>query len=275
MKKWVHVVFVVFMATTLAAGVSAGVTNTGMGSVGPQGHHVLSQQQLLQSGVLYAPSEDDDPVFRAAIAAITGGAVDYFDARAGTPDLATLQGYHCVYTWANAAFADNVLFGDRLANFVDGGGSVVLGAFSAYTSGNYLSGAIMGPGYSPVTGGMNHFSTSAYAGDGTTAIHAGVAAYDSYFRDILTLQGSGLQDGSYVDGEIAHAYRPDFRVIYSNGLGVEGLQGTGDWPLLIANACFAAAPAPEVEAIPATRTLGLLILLAVLAGAGVLVLRRL
>ena len=133
----------------MTGGPAAATTNTGKAGGGPLGNHVLSEQQVLQSGILYAPSEDDDPAFRAAVAAITGGAVDYFDARAGTPDLATLQGYHCVYTWANSAFADNVLFGDRLANFVDSGGSVVLGAFSAYTTGNYLSGAIMGARVQP------------------------------------------------------------------------------------------------------------------------------
>lgn len=35
--------------------------------------------------VLYAPSEEDDPDYRAAIAAFTGGTADYFDARVATP----------------------------------------------------------------------------------------------------------------------------------------------------------------------------------------------
>ena len=69
--------------------------------------------------LLYAPAEADDAAYRAAIAAELGGAVDYFDARTGTPDLALLQNYACVYTWVNSPYANNVLFGDNLADFVD------------------------------------------------------------------------------------------------------------------------------------------------------------
>lgn len=190
--------------------------------------------------ILYAPSEDDDPTLRAAISTITGAAVDYFDPRSATPTLAELSAYGCVMTWANYGYLDRTAFGDNLADFVDGGGSVVMGAFTAYAIGNSLGGRVMTPGYSPVTGGSNHFSSSSYAGDGTTLIHDGVVSYTSLFRDFLTLQVPGVQDGSFLDGEIATAYRPDFRVIYANGAG--GFQlGTGandpDWPLLIANAC--------------------------------------
>jgi len=68
----------------------------------------------------------------------------------------------------------------------------------------------MTAGYSPVTspGGANHYSLSAYVGDGTTSLHAGVLAYDCQFRDILVLQGAGVADGHYADGEIALAYGP-------------------------------------------------------------------
>jgi hypothetical protein len=198
--------------------------------------------QDLSSGhrMLYAPSEADDPAYRAAIAALTGGTVDYFDARAGTPDAALLSGYDCVYTWANYPYADRDLFGDRLADYVDAGGKAVLGVFCTFTLGNSLGGRIMTPGYSPVTSpaGNNHFAASPYAGDGTTCLHRRVFAYDQFYRDVLVLQGGGLRDGSYVDGEIALAYRPDRRVVYLNGEGNARLGGgTGDWPQLVANAC--------------------------------------
>jgi hypothetical protein len=143
-----------------------------------------------------------------------------------------------VYTWPNVPYADPVLMGDRLADYVDAGGHVVLGVFCTFTTGAPLGGRIMTPGYSPVTSpaGTNHFVLSAYAGDGTTCLHHGVTAYDCLFRDVLVTQGAGVVDGRYADGEIAHAYRPDRRVVYSNGLGSPG-GGGGDWPRLIANAC--------------------------------------
>lgn len=239
------------------------------------GHHVLTQGLAPSQGpcaFLYAPSEDDDPALRAAIAAITGSTVDYFDARAATPTLAQLAPYCCVYTWANASYADNVAFGDVLADFVDQGGAVVLGVFCTYTSGNYLAGRIMTSGYCPVTGGTNHFSTSSYAGDGTSLIYDGVSAFTADYRDILTLQGTGIQDGTYLDGEMAHAYRPDFAVIYSNGPASTLSGSTGDWPLLITNACEAlGGPAASI---PTTNEWGMIIFALVIAGSAVLILRK-
>jgi hypothetical protein len=245
MKQLATLFVVVALAVVTASG-WAGTRNTGGSEpAGTTGQNVITPvAQRAGETILYAPSEEDDPALRAAIAAFTGGTVDYFDTRAATPDVATLQGYDCVYTWANYAFLDMVGFGNNLADAVDGGTVVILGAFTSYTSGNHLEGRIMTAGYCPVTDptGSNHFVTANYSGDGTTAIHTGVTMYECTFRDYLTLQSPGLQDGSYLDGEIAHAYRPDFKVIYSNGSGAVQLACTGDWARLIANACQAGVP---------------------------------
>ena len=259
----------------LASSIAMGQTNTGA-PASPPSPNDISANRGASFSILYAPSEADDATYRADIAAAAGGSaiVDYFDATAGTPDAALLDSYDCVYTWANQAYSDQVLFGDRLADYVDAGGRVVLGVFTTYTSGNFLAGRIMTDGYSPVDSptGNNHFSLESYAGDGTTQIHAGVTAYDSQFRDILELQGSGIQDGSYTgDAEIAHAYRPDFGVVYSNGSGASQLGGGGDWPLAIANACQAIG-LPEATSVPALSRTGLIILVLLMATlAGVLV----
>ncbi len=205
------------------------------------GQHSLTDVPMGGISILYAPSEADDAAFRSAIAAATGGTVDYFDASVGTPDAATLNSYDCVYTWTNFAYADNMLFGDNLADYNDGGGNVVLGAFTTYTSGNFLDGRIMDPGYSPVVGGTNWFISSSYAGDGTTSIYDGVTSFECTFRDILNLQGDGTQDGSYLDGEIAHAYNGAGDVVYSNGSGAVQLGCTGDWAQLVANSCMGVA----------------------------------
>lgn len=240
MKTWITLT-TAFIILFAAQGV-AQVGNTGRQyDPSTAGQHVLTAPEASRTGesILYAPSQDDDPVFRAAVAAITGGPVDYFDSRVATPDAGLLNSYDCVYTWADFAFLDNVAFGDNLADFVDVGGSVILGGFSTYTSGNSMSGRIMTAGYCPVISptGDNHFTDSDYAGDGVTQIHDGVTAYASVYRDILALQGAGMQDGSYLDSEIAHAYRPDFKVIYSNGNGAAQYPSSGDWPILVANAC--------------------------------------
>ena len=195
------------------------------------------------SRILYAPSESDDAVYRAAISAAAGGAVvDYFDARNATPDSVLLSTYDAVHTWANYAFFDSIGFGNNLATFNDAGGHVVMGSFCTYTNGNSLSGAIMSPSYSPVWSptGSNHFTSSLYNGDGTTCIYAGVTSFDSIFRYVLAPQGSGIVDGTTADGEIAHAYRPlpgtgAGVIVYSNGAGGVQLSPTGDWAILVAN----------------------------------------
>lgn len=203
--------------------------------------------------ILYAPSEGDDPGYRAAISAAAGGAtVDYFDTRVATPNIATLLQYDAVYTWVNFAYANNVAFGDVLANYNDNGGNVVLGVFCTYTSGNSLSGAIMTPAYCPVDSplGNNHFSVSNYVGNGTTCIYNGVAGLASQFRDFLVTQGSGTVDGTYADGEICHAYRSasgagQGDVVYSNGSGAAQLPGSsGEWGAAVGNSCACGVGGP-------------------------------
>jgi hypothetical protein len=244
--KATRIVVVAVIVLALAGVGAAATRNTGAaGGPAPTGQNVITPpDQRVGETILYAPSEADDPVLRSAIAAITGGTVDYFDASTGTPDAQTLQGYDCVYTWANYPFADPTGYGNNLAAAVDGGTVVILGAFCTYTSGNSLGGAIMTAPYSPVysPSGSNHFLTSNYAGDGTTPIYNGVTTFECMFRDILAVQGSGVADGHYQDGEIAHAYRPDFKVIYSNGSGATQLGCTGQWAQLIANACQVGVP---------------------------------
>ena len=96
----------------------------------------------------------------------------------------------------------------------------------------------MPPVYTPTN--TNHYSSSSYASDGTTELHYLVSSYACTYRDDLALQGAGIIDGTYLDGEIAHAYRPDYRVIYSNGGGESAMGGTGDWARVVANTCSTA-----------------------------------
>jgi hypothetical protein len=212
-----------------------------------------------QGAVLHAYSENDDAAYRAALSALIGQPVDYFDTRGGTPTLAQLSAYSAVMTWANYSHADRVALGDVLADYVDAGGRVILSAFSTYTSGNSLGGRIMTSGYSPVAspGGSNHFSSSSYAGDGTL-FYTGVGSLDFTYRDYLAVQGGGLVDGHYGDGEILVAYRPDYAVFYMNGTAHGVLGGTGDWVPLEANLILS-------NAIPEPATV-------VLLGAGLLAL---
>lgn len=191
---------------------------------------------------LPAPADGDDAAFRGAIAAITGGPVDYHEAGSSTPSLVELQaGWDCVFTHPNFNYADSLGFGDTLASYVDGGSSVVLGIATDFAPSVGLSTSmVMQAAYAPVTtsGDVTYGPTATYVGDGTTLIHDGVVAYDApIFDSGVMLQGGGVADAIFDNGAIAVAYRPDFKVVYVNGTGNISFGPTGDWPRLVANAC--------------------------------------
>ena len=185
-------------------------------------------------GILYAPTNPDNADFRAALAAMTGTFVDYYDPRAGTPTLEDIQDYCMILTWGNYAYADAVAFGDVLADFVDGNGKVVLGQWTYHTTQtNWLEGRIMEPGYCPIT--ATGYTGGTYAGDGTDCIHCAVGTYASDYRDQCTVAAGAVSDGTFAeDGLLAVAWRADRRVYYSPG-NTGGDFGTGDWARLTAN----------------------------------------
>ncbi|WP_321472230.1 PEP-CTERM sorting domain-containing protein [uncultured Paludibaculum sp.] len=201
-----------------------------------------------EAAYLIMPSDPDNAAFRSLVAGFLGEAVDYYDASAGTPTVTELQAYKGVFTWTNSTYSNSTLLGDNLAAYVDGGGRVVLGAFTTYASGSHLGGAIMTSAYSPVTSptGSNAFISDSYSGDGVTSLWTGVASYGAFYRDNVILQGTGILDGTFADGSIAAAYRPDGLVVYLGGM--ETLtQTTGDSARLLANALqgVSAAEVPE------------------------------
>ena len=198
--------------------------------------------------ILYAVASNDTPAFRADIAALTGGTVDYVNASIATPTLAELEAsYDCVFTHPNSSYNNGMAFGTALRDFVDGGGNVVLGIATGFAPPTGLAGSpIMATDYSPVsTAGSVNFAAHTYAGDGVSILHDGVAAYGLNLIDNgVVLQGEGISDGTYANGTIATAYRPDFKVVYVNGTGSSEFGANGDWARLIANACGAGFVAP-------------------------------
>jgi hypothetical protein len=229
----------------MAFGVMAGSPAFALTNLGSSASAVFEGNDITPdlggSRVLYAPSESDDAGYRAALAAQIGGSCDYFDARFSTPSTSFMHdNYDCVMTWANYAYFDNNAFGNNLADFVDQGGHVVLGAFAAYTSGNFLSGRIMSdPAYCPVAGGLNHFSLSFWDGsDPDCCVHSGITSYGTTYRDYLTLDGPGATIcGRYQDGEIANAVNAAENVVYANGAGGYPLFPSGQDAARCGNAC--------------------------------------
>ena len=200
------------------------------------------------TSLLYAPSQPDDSTYRSAISTLTADTVDYFDPRASTPTLAALQLFDVVFTWANYSYSDNVAFGDVLADYVDNGGRVILGQWTAPTAGNYLAGRIMTAGYSPAYATAQGGSTT-YSGDGTSVLFQGVGSFNVDYSDDIFLQGLGIADGTFTNGNVVLAYQPDFSVIYISGL-MAPVYISGDYAQLIANAVNASSiPEPTTLAL--------------------------
>jgi hypothetical protein len=238
MKKTLLSVFAV-AALLVATGANAAMTNLGVEGTVVFSGHVISEPTGGFRG-LYAPSEADDATFRGSLAAASGGTWDYWDTRVSTPTASDLSAYDCVMVWANYAFLDPVGFGNNLADYVDAGGHVVLGAFCAYTAGNSLSGRIMtDASYAPVTGGFNKFALQSWSGDFPgDCVHSGVTGYSATYRDILTLRSGATLAGTYLDGNIAQARNAANNVSYANGAGgfpIDG--GSAAWAQVVANAC--------------------------------------
>ena len=69
-----------------------------------------------------------------------------------TPTLVELQQYDAVILWSDYSYADPTTFGNNLADYMDGGGGVVVAVFSLYSSpGIGIGGRIVDDGYLPFT----------------------------------------------------------------------------------------------------------------------------
>ena len=82
---------------------------------------------------MYSDSDGAPTQFVAELTAEPGiASVATFDAFAGTPTLGDLQQYDIVVPFSNSPFADAVVLGNNMADYVDGGGIVVQQGFSFY-----------------------------------------------------------------------------------------------------------------------------------------------
>jgi hypothetical protein len=81
--------------------------------------------------------------------------VTFEDWSVTTPTLEHLQDYGCVYTWSNYDYANGATLGDRLADYVDQGGTVVISDF-CWTAKWGLHGRIQtDENYAPLTSDGN------------------------------------------------------------------------------------------------------------------------
>src|SRR5207237_63643 len=120
-------------------------------------HHVL---------IVYADTVVPTTLGNQILALLSSGAtVVYSNALSAIPSLAQLQRYDVVVPFSNYPFnssADQITMGDNLADYIDGGGSVVAFNFDWHESTYAIQGRWLSGGYSP----YNNLHTT-YWVDGT------------------------------------------------------------------------------------------------------------
>lgn len=138
-----------FVAAVLAAGCSGDPGPEG--PAGPPG----GPGAPLPIKALFAGSEPLDTLQALAVDAFSmallplGSEINVVDVTDSIPPLSFLQLYDAILVWTTAAVSDPTALGDRLAEFVDAGGGVVIGQM-AFVDGMELLGRIVSAGYSPL-----------------------------------------------------------------------------------------------------------------------------
>lgn len=143
--------------------------------------------------------------------------VSIINAGLETPDASTLSMFDAVFVWSNFDFDDSVTLGDRLADYVDAGGGVVLAVFattsdvqSRFLAGRWFSGGYdviddqMGNDAGPATLGTVHLPAHPLAA-GVSQLDGGTAS----FRPSTTQLNGGTLVASWSDGSPLIAFRDD------------------------------------------------------------------
>jgi hypothetical protein len=93
---------------------------------------------------------------------LPGTTVQSYDARTTPPALSTLQQYNAIITWGNNVYSTSTTWGDRLADYIDAGGTVIIATFATNNGESYSPGGrFVTGGYMPDT----YSSHTSYSGN--------------------------------------------------------------------------------------------------------------
>ena len=110
-------------------------------------------------------SNQGDADFTAFLPALRGipgvAVVDTFNSSGATPSEATFAGYDLVVETGDSFYDDPALYGDRLANYIDAGGTVIQFAYDNWDqTGAHPEGRFQSDGYPPFIPGPNDNMTT-------------------------------------------------------------------------------------------------------------------
>jgi hypothetical protein len=151
------------------------------------------------------------------------------------PALATLQTYDVVIAWTSCTPTDSAGWGNVLADYVDGGGHLVLASFSWFGPSTDFDGRIAGPGYSPFDSGLTRLGSNPLGTyDALHPLMAGVLSVTSSFRNNVTLDPGATLVASWADGVPFTAVNEACNIVGINAY--PGSSWTGDLMKVFVNA---------------------------------------
>ena len=151
--------------------------------------------QRLSAAALLVYSDNSDWVndvkSKIEATAVLDAPLTLFDAGAVTPSLRTLQLYDCVLVWSNFAFDDAIVLGDNLADYVDGGGGVVVMTFANAGESLDIDGRWEAGGYDPITPLSQTQNTQLTLGAKQQPSHPVLAHVQSFDGGSSSFHGTG------------------------------------------------------------------------------------
>lgn len=160
---------------------------------------------------------------------------DEFNAYTGTPELDMMLGYDIVLVSSDSWFDDNVLLGNRLAQYVDEGGMLCVMQATMSSGGAWaLAGNIITPAYLPLTIASYTFENAVISSFVDHPITDGLESINSVIYSHSAVQGEGVSLGNYDTGYPFAAYNPNKPVVALNIFPVNDNWG-GDLMQLMEN----------------------------------------
>jgi len=146
-----------------------------------------------------------------------------------TPSLAYMRKFDAVIAVADGPWADSEAVGNRLADYVDAGGKVILMGAALFPEAGFnqhssaLGGRITSPDYAPVAAaGPVVWNFGAEFADDPITEGLTVNLFSQWAMNVTSTQGGGIPLGRYSTGALIGAYNPRKPVVFINILPHDG-----------------------------------------------------
>jgi len=160
--------------------------------------------------------------------------IHHFNVRYGAPTLAMLENYQAVVIWTDYQPGEPQVMGNRLADYIDMGGGVLL-MMASFANDWDIQGRLV-DSYSPFGPGDMPYTTRSLGWyDADHPLMADVSSVTEIFYAEVTMENDGVSVASWDDSTPFVAYNPDHAVVAVNGFIGDPRQCTGDMMTVVHN----------------------------------------